>query len=118
SESQHRADESCISIRAGAMRAPRCPAIVCAVCLAAFCLSSCATNRRLGNKLAEADGRRYIACEGGIWLSDDGNVRDIATRSYDVIFKDEHETTQHLTMVRSLAVTDLPASLTPACNHK
>lgn len=80
---------------------------------AAVSFSSCGTPRT-GPKLIEADGVRYTACDGAIWARDDGNSKDPGTMTYEVLFKDAQGANHHLTMVRELRITDLPAD-TPAC---
>ena len=81
-----------------------------------LCLVSCAQTGRTRNKVVQADGRKYVACGGAIWSRDDGNMRDPAAMSYDVFFKAPDGKIQHLTMVHSLAVTDL-ADNAPECAH-
>jgi len=81
---------------------------------AAISLSSCGTPRT-GPKLIEADGVRYTACEGAIWDRDEGNSKDPGTMTYEVLFKDSHGSSHHLTMIRQLRITDLPKD-TLACN--
>ena len=67
-----------------------------------------------GPKLIEADGVRYIACGGAIWMRNDGNLKDPATMTYEVLFKDAQGADRHLTMVRVLEITDLPSDM-PVC---
>jgi hypothetical protein len=71
-------------------------------------------HRQDGPKLIDADGVTYIACGGAIWMRDEGNMKDPATMTYEVLFKDAQGADHHLTMVRVLKITDLPND-TPAC---
>ncbi len=85
---------------------------------ATFCAGVSLMSRgtpQTGPKLIEADGVRYIACGGAIWTKDDGNSKDSATMTYEVLFKDAQGWKHHLTMLRSLNIADLPSD-TPACS--
>jgi hypothetical protein len=64
--------------------------------------------------VVEADGIRYTACGGAVWARNQGNSKDPATMTYEVLFKDAQGLNHHLMMVRSLNITDLPSD-TPAC---
>lgn len=69
---------------------------------------------RTGPKLIEADGNKYFACGGALWLLNEGNPKDPDARSYQVMFKDAEGRTHELTRVRMLKVTDWPTG-TPPC---
>jgi hypothetical protein len=70
---------------------------------------------KTGPKLIEADGITYTACGGALWVEDGKvNVRDIDSRSYEVLFTDGRGITHKLKRVRKLKVTDLPSDI-PAC---
>lgn len=71
-------------------------------------------HRQVGPKMVEADGVIYIACGGAIWMRNDGNLKDPATMTYEVLFKDAQGADHHLTMVRVLKITDLPNDM-PVC---
>lgn len=87
-----------------------CPhAILFVVLIPTLALNSCAPSRRGGPKLIEADGKKYIACQGAVWTTNDGNEKDPATKSLDVLFKDAQGSTRHLAMAHSLQITDLPS---------
>ena len=76
-----------------------------------FCLaiSLCACrSHKSGPKLIDADGSSYFACNGGIWLVNEGNPKDPGEKSYYVSFKDAQGVTHELKRVRMLKVTDLP----------
>jgi hypothetical protein len=78
-----------------------------AVCCAAAQLNSCSAPRT-GPKLIRADGVRYIACGGAVWVRNDGNEKDPSMMNYEIVFKDALGSSHHLTMVHTLTVTDLP----------
>lgn len=83
-------------------------------CAAAW-LSSCAAPPA-GPKLVEADGARYTSCSGATWLRDDGNSKDPATMTYEVLFKDPQGVNRDLKMVRVLRITNLPED-TSVCKN-
>ena len=58
-------------------------AVFCAAVLLILC-----SKPRTGPKLIEADGVRYIACGGAVWVRNDGNSKDPATMTYEIVFKD------------------------------
>jgi hypothetical protein len=91
-----------------------CHCLLAATFCAGVSLMSCGTPQA-GPKLIEADGVRYTACGGAVWAKSDGNSKDPATMTYEVLFKDAQGSNHHLTMVRSLNITDLPSD-TPACS--
>jgi hypothetical protein len=91
-----------------------CHCLLAATFCAGVSLMSCGTPQA-GPKLIEADGVRYTACGGAVWAKSDGTSKDPATMTYEVLFKDAQGSNHHLTMVRSLNITDLPSE-TPACN--
>ncbi len=73
---------------------------------------------RLVPKLIEADGVTYAACGGALWVEqEDGNPRDIDSRSWAVLFKDAEGTTHPLKRVRMLKVSDLPSNA-PECINR
>lgn len=84
------------------------PPLVALVCAALF-LNSCGPSRT-GPKLIDADGVRYTACGGVVWERNEGNSKDPETMTYEVLFKDAQGANHHLTMVRSLNITDLPGN--------
>jgi hypothetical protein len=84
-----------------------------AACCAAFQLNSCSAPRT-GPKMIEADGVRYIACGGALWMRSEGNSKDPATMTYEIVFKDALGSNHRLTMVHTLSMTDLPSD-TPEC---
>jgi hypothetical protein len=63
---------------------------------AIFCvgvsLMSCGTPQT-GPKLIQADGVRYTACGGAVWARGDGNSKDPATMTYEVLFEDADRST-------------------------
>jgi hypothetical protein len=91
-----------------------CHCLLAATFCAVVSLMSCGTPQT-GPKLIEADGVRYTACGGAIWVKSDGNSKDPATITNEVLFKDAQGSNHHLTMLRSLNITDLPSD-TPACS--
>jgi len=90
-----------------------CLRAIAGLTLALPLLNGCATHRP-GPKLIEADGVRYIACGGAIWMPNQGNLRDPITMTYDVVFEDDQGSAHRLTGVHNLVVTDLPAN-SPLC---
>lgn len=84
-----------------------------AACCVAVQLNSCSPPKT-GPKLIEADGVRYVACGGALWVRSDGNSKDPATMDYEIAFEDAIGSNRHLTMVHTLRITDLPSD-TPEC---
>jgi hypothetical protein len=66
--------------------------------------------------MIDADGVKYLACGGAIWMENQGNAKDPITFTYDVVFEDANRKTHELKLVHSLAITDLPRD-TPACQN-
>ena len=62
---------------------------------------------KTGPKLIEADGVKYFACGGALWLLNEGNPKDPGERSYYVAFKDANGVMHELKRVRMLKVTEL-----------
>jgi hypothetical protein len=89
-------------------------AIRIAIC-APFFLAACGTPHP-GPKLIEADGARYVACGGAMWLRDQGNSKDPITMTYEVVYQDADGRSHSLKGVHTLRVTDLPAD-TPECQR-
>lgn len=69
-----------------------------------------------GPKFVEADGSRYVACGGAMWLRDQGNFKDPATFTYEVLFKDAQGKSHDLKAVHVLRITDLPKD-TAGCGN-
>jgi hypothetical protein len=86
---------------------------IAALILGLLLSNGCATQSP-GPKVIEADGVRYIACGGAIWVPNQGNLKDPITMTYDVAFEDDRGAVHRLTGVHSLIVTDLPAN-SPLC---
>jgi hypothetical protein len=61
--------------------------LVALVFCAALLLNSCGASRT-GPKVIDADGVRYTACGGVVWERKDGNSKDPATMTYEVLFQD------------------------------
>jgi len=66
--------------------------------------------------MIEADGVRYIACGGALWVRSEGNSKDPATMTYEIVFKDALGSNHRLTMVHAISMTDLPSD-TPECTN-
>jgi hypothetical protein len=91
-----------------------CHCLLAAIFCAGVSLMSCGTPQT-GPKLIRADAVRYTACGGAVWAKGEGNSKDPATMTYEVLFEEAQGSKHHLTMVRSLNITDLPND-TPACS--
>lgn len=76
-------------------------------------LSGCRA-RHTGPKLIEADGVRYAACSGAIWIQNPHEPKDNAPATYRVFFKDARGQRRELTGVRVLFAKDLPDNA-PEC---
>jgi hypothetical protein len=86
-----------------------------AVVFSAAALLCACSAPKTGPKLIEADGITYTACGGALWVEDgELNVRDIDSRSYEILFVDAKGITHKLQRIRKLKITDLPSD-TPAC---
>jgi hypothetical protein len=64
---------------------------------------------KTGPKMIEADGATYVACDGALWLANEGPSKDPGEMSYRVLFKDADGQSHELKRVRMLKVSDLPA---------
>jgi hypothetical protein len=87
----------------------------------AFCVATsfCACrSTQNGPKLIDADGNSYFACNGALWLLNEGNPKDPGERSYYVSFKDAQGVTHELKRVRMLKVTDLPDDASACRKHQ
>jgi hypothetical protein len=76
-----------------------CHGLLAATFCAGVSLMSCGTPQT-GPKLIEADGVRYTACGGAVWARSDGNSKDPAMMTYEVLFKDAQGSNHHLTAAR------------------
>jgi hypothetical protein len=66
--------------------------LLAAIFCAGVSLMSCGTPQT-GPKLIQADGVRYTACGGAVWARGDGNSKDPATMTYEVLFEDADRST-------------------------
>jgi hypothetical protein len=87
--------------------------IVCAGVVLLFAVSAWVDFRlrvggRKGPAVVYADGVRYVACGGVIWLGHQPSPEDRATGSYEVLFTDPQGKKHNLKMVRMLTTTNLP----------